>query len=108
MRNKSYSIIYNMPAGETVRIDFRWALDKNEIRDFSINLSLLEGEKSIDVYRLDTSHGYIHEHRLWKSLKPERIEENYNRAFAEKKEEILNNFARWIALFKKSRGGEYG
>lgn len=89
-------------------MDFKWTTEKKKIVAFSINVSILEDENSTDVYRIDTSHGYMHEHRFWKSLKPEMIDMNYNRAFIEKKNEVIKNYARWIMLFKKARGEEYG
>lgn len=94
---------------DDARIDFRWKARKGRITFFAINLSLLEEHKRQDVYRVDAAHGYLHEQRFWRSPKPIRLEEmNYNTAFTEKKKEVLENFERWIALFKKTRGDSYG
>lgn len=102
--------ITDLPSGEVVRIDVRWVIKKGKINDFAINLSLLEEDKAIDVYRVDTKHGYLHEQRFWISPKPEALDLDYNTAFVEKKNEVLENFTRWIRLFieARKRGEVYG
>lgn len=87
---------------DDARIDFRWVMKKGRITDFAINVSLLEEHKRYDVYRVDTSHGYPHEQRFWQSPKPIKLDESdYNVAFVKKKKEVLENFQRWIDMFKK-------
>ena len=91
---------------DDVRIDFRWKIKKGKITYFAINLSLLEDHKRHDVYRVDTAHGHLHEQRFWQSPKPRKLgETDYNTAFVIKKKEILENFERWIKLFKRTRRG---
>lgn len=92
--------------GDVVRLDFRWKLEKGKIKEFAINLGLLEGEKSIDVFRADTAHGYLHEQRFWISPKPKSLElfdSDFNTAFIEKKREVFENYERWLRLFKEAR-----
>ena len=100
MSEESYTLIRDIPSGDMVRLDFRWVAKKGRITDFSINVSVLEDEKSIDVYRIDTKHGYVHEHRFWRS-QVMKLDMDYNKAFAEKKKEVLENYQRWILALKK-------
>ena len=108
MAESSYTLIRDTKSGEMARIDFKWKIEKRRIRHFSINLSILEEERSVDVYRVDTEHGFVHEHRLWKTKEPERLNMDYNKAFIEKKNEVLQNYERWILLFKNKQGENYG
>jgi hypothetical protein len=103
MGENSYTLIRDIPTGEVVRLDFRWVKEKNAIRDFSINVSMLGGETKIDIYRIDTNHGYLHEHKFWRSNKPEKLDINYTKAFIEKKKEVFDNYKKWVLLFKKNR-----
>ncbi len=95
--------IKDLPEGDAARLDFRWVIKRRRIIDFAINISLLEGEKSIDVFRVDTKHEYLHEQRFWISPKPKPLNMDYNVAFVEKKKEVFKNYERWIKLFKEAR-----
>lgn len=66
-------------------------------------MMMLEGEKSVDVYRVDTKHEYLHEQRFWISGKPKPLDMNYDVAFVKKKDEMFKNYARWVKLFKEAR-----
>lgn len=103
MRKNSYTLIESMPTGEVAKLDFNWTIEKKLITDFSINVSVLGEEKSMDVYRVDTKHGYLHEHRLWQSTNPKRLDMGYNKAFTEKKKEVMKNYRRWVLLFRENR-----
>jgi hypothetical protein len=103
MSKESYTLIRDIPTGEVIRLDFKWIKEKNMIVDFSINVSMLEDETKIDIYRIDTNHGYLHEHKFWKSNKPEKLDIDYTKAFMEKKNEVLDNYKKWVLLFKKNR-----
>ena len=92
-----------MPESDVARLDFRWVIKRGKIIDFAINVSLLEGENFIDVFRVDTKHGYLHEQRFWISPKPKGLNMDYNTAFVEKKKEVFENYERWIKLFKEAR-----
>jgi hypothetical protein len=95
--------IKDLPKGDVARLDFRWVIEKGKITDFAINVSLLEGEKSRDVYRVDTKHGYLHEQRFWISPKPKALDIDHNTAFIVKKNEVFGNYGRWVELFKEAR-----
>jgi hypothetical protein len=101
MPEESYAIIRSLEDGDSVRIDFKRTMQKGKIMDFSINVCLIEEEKNTEIYRIDTEHGYIHEHKFWKSKDPIKIDMEYNKCFAEKEIEIMENYRRWILLFKK-------
>ncbi len=103
MPEESYTLIRDIEGGDVVRLDFRWVMSKNKITDFTINVSMIEGEDIVEVYRIDTKHGYVHEHRFWKQQRPKRLDVNYNKVFIEKKAEVLENYHRWILLFKQKR-----
>jgi hypothetical protein len=95
--------IRDIATGEIVRLDFRWVMERGKIKDLAINVTLLEGKKSIDVYRVDTKHGYLHEQRFWITPKPKPLDLDYNIAFVNKKKEVFDNYERWIKLFKEAR-----
>jgi hypothetical protein len=103
MSEESYTLVRDLESGDIVRLDFRWNMSKNKIVDFTINVSLIDGENMMEVYRIDTKHGYPHEHRFWKEQKPKRLDMDYSKLFMEKKEEVLENYHKWIALFKQNR-----
>ena len=108
MAGGAYTLIRDTSDGDIARIDFMWSMERGEITEFSINVSLLEGDRATDVYRVDTKHGYLHEHRFWRSPKPEEINMDYKKAFTEKKEETLKNYRKWVTLFKQNRDEIYG
>ena len=95
--------IKDLPEGDVVRLDFRWVIERGKIIDFAINVGLLEDEKLFDVFRVDTKHEYLHEQRFWVSGKPKPLDMNYNTAFVKKKNEVFENYARWVKLFKEAR-----
>ncbi len=103
MPEDSYTLLRDIENGDVVRLDFRWNTDKNKITDFTINVSLIEGEDIVEVYRVDTKHGYAHEHRFWAQQKPKKLNMNYNKLFIEKKAEVLENYHKWVFLFKQNR-----
>lgn len=99
IREKHFTHVEN----ET-RVDIRFKTKKGEVVDFSINVSFIKNDKRKDVYRVDTAHGYLHEQRFWRSPRPKSLENlypDYNTAFNQKKKEVMENFKRWIKLFKK-------
>lgn len=102
--------IKDLPEGDVARLDFRWTMKRGKLIDFAINVTLLEGKKSTDVYRVDTKHGYLHEQRFWISPKPKPLDMDYGLAFVEKKKEVFEHYERWIKLFKEARkrGEIYG
>jgi len=108
MQRNSYTLIKSVSEGEVAKIDVSWSMERNMITDFSINVSVLKEDSSFDVYRVDTKHGYLHEHRFWQSLKPKKLDMGYNEAFTEKKKEIMKNYKKWILLFKENSSGFYG
>lgn len=103
MSEESYTLVRDIESGDVVRLDFRWKMNKNKMTDFTINVSLIEGGNIADVYRIDTKHGYAHEHRFWVQQKPKRLDVNYGKLFIEKKAEVLENYHKWVLLFKQNR-----
>jgi len=57
-----------------------------------------------EVYRADTCHGFAHEQRFWQSGRKMMLDGSYTEIFMEKKKELLENYPRWVSLFRKSRG----
>lgn len=90
-----------------MRVDFRLITEKGRILYFAINVSLCKASGPVDVYRADTAHGYLHEQRFWLSHKPRRLDmPDYNIAFARLKDDVLENFERWVRLFEEKRKRE--
>ena len=101
-----FTEVRELPSGDVVRIDFRFVAKRGKIKDFAINITLLENEKTEDVYRVDTKHKYLHEQRFWVSPKSQKLDyTNYNAAFKDKKEEVLKNYGKWVKWFRIKRGG---
>lgn len=91
------------------RIDFRLVIEKGKVVHFSINIAIITESGMEDVYRVDTAHKGLHEQRFWISSKPKYSEKtrktDYTQDFNEKKREALENFARWVKLYKNKSGG---
>ena len=103
-RETHFTVVRELLSGDTVRIDFRFAAEKGKIKDFAINVALVEDERAEDVYRVDTKHKYLHEQRFWVSPEPKELDYvNYNAAFKDKKEEVLKNYKKWVKWFKEKR-----
>lgn len=90
---------------DDARVDFRFIIEKHRIVHFSINVSIItERRNNIDVYRVDTAHGCLHEQKFWISSKPKYLEkkqkENYSTIFNQKRKEVLENYIRWVKLYK--------
>ena len=92
---------------EGASIDLLFAVDSGRVAKFSINLSVLCGGEALDVYRVDTAHGRLHEQKFWQTGEPIWLEErgkaDYSREFAQYRELVAKNWARWTRLFKEKR-----
>lgn len=95
---------------DDIRVDIRFITEKGTVLYFAINVSLCTAEGPVDVYRADTAHGYLHEQRFWLSPKPRRLDmpdmPDYNIAFVKLRDEVLENFERWVRLFEEKRRKE--
>lgn len=65
-RTKKFSI----PLTERDLIDVRLTTEKSEVVDFVLNYRAKFEDVWYQVYRVDTSHGYLHEQRLWITPEP--------------------------------------
>ena len=91
---------------ENIRIDIRFKREKKEIKDFAINVSLMNEDLAEDVYRVDTKHGHLHEQKFWVSEKPMDLESDYSsytKAFLVKKEEVRNNYKKWVKNYENAK-----
>ncbi len=82
-----------------------------KIQAFTIQLSYEQGKKQVEVYRADTHHGYLHEHRFWESGEPIRLEEaftDYNQAYQTLFEHVRQNAEEWISERRKKRHEQTG
>ena len=96
-----YASVHEIESGDVVRLDFRFDVRKGRIRDFAINVAVLDGEKATDVYRVDTKHKHLHEQRFWISPELKRLDHgDYNVAFNSKKEEVYRNYRKWVKYFR--------
>lgn len=103
-REFHFADVEDLPDGDAVRIDVRWKIEKGKVKDFAINVTLLENDKASDVFRVDTKHGYLHEQKFWRSPKTIPLDyQNYNIAFIEKKDEVFKRYKRWVELYKEAR-----
>jgi hypothetical protein len=101
MYEERYSLIQDAKGGGVVRVDVRWKALKGIIMDFSINVSLMEAGKAFEVYRIDTKHGHLHEHKFWRSKGSVRLEGDYNAVFVQKKDDAIGNCIEWAWLLKR-------
>lgn len=96
---------------DDARIDVRMIIDKGKIKHFAINVAVLFDDACEDVYRVDTAHDGLHEQKFWISDAPVYFEKNrredHNQEFSEAKKKVLENFKKWIELYKNKRGDKY-
>ena len=104
-KDKHYKLIE-----DDAQIDFRLEIENGKVVHFSINLSIITDKGNIDIYRVDTAHQGLHEQKFWISPKPKYIEkrrkENYDSDYSQKKKEVLENFEKWVKLYKNKFLGE--
>ena len=100
--------IKDMPEGDIVRLDFRWVMEKGKVTDFAINVSLLDDEKLVDVFRVDTKHGYLHEQRFWINPEPIKMPKSLplQYIFNFYLEQIKENFERYKQYYLNKLNGE--
>ena len=91
------------------RLDFKLEIELRKIKHFSINVALISENGSEDVFRVDTAHERLHTQKFWISPEPAWLEDegkgDYLQDFLYWKKEVLENFERWIELFRKKKGG---
>lgn len=89
-----------------VRIDLRFRIDRrsHEVVYFSINVGLMDGDEVVEVYRVDTAHGHLHEQRFWLSPLPIPLSEGrfsgLTQAFAYYRRLVNESYSRWVVLFE--------
>jgi len=91
---------------ENIRVDIRFKLEKKEVVDFAINVSVVNEDKTEDVYRVDTKHVHLHEQKFWISEKPMDLEDDYSsykKAFLTKKEEVRKNYKKWVENYENAK-----
>ncbi len=87
------------------RIYFMFDVERGRVIHFVINIALaLENGVCYDVYRCDTCHGFLHEQRFWQSGRKIALDGEYTEMFKSKKTEVLDNYQRWITLFRRKKG----
>lgn len=109
MDDSQATLVHDIGGGESARIDIIWRVEKGKIVKFSINMSILGELETEEVYRIDTAHGVMHEHKFWQSEKAKKIiETDYNKVFNDKRKEVSENYLKWCILFKKKKSESYG
>ncbi len=88
------------------RIDVWFKISKGNVIGFAVNLSYPKGEKSYNVYRYDTSHGYAHREKLWeKGNGEEKIRgKEYSDILNQAIDDIKENWRRYIQYYKRAKG----
>ena len=100
-----FTEIRETESGDVVRLDFRFEVRKGRMTDFAINVAVLDGEKSADVYRVDTKHRLLHEQRFWVSPELRKLDyADYGAAFVAKKDEVYRNYKKWVKNFRAAQG----
>ena len=100
MRHKEFTIVL---LDDEAKIHVWFDVDKGKVVRFAINLVWIESEKTNDVYRIDTCHGFLHEQKFWISNEPKRLDMNVHNAFNEKLKEVKENYSKMIRALKRSK-----
>ncbi len=101
---------FEVDAGEG-QIDARFKTVQGRIESFAIQLSYEEAGHWVEIYRADTDHGFLHEHRFWESDERIRLEESfedYNQAFNALFQYIRENAQEWIEKKRRKKYGRAG
>ncbi len=98
-RHKEFT---HVDVDENARIDVIFDIEDGKVVHFSINLSWIN-EKAHDVYRVDTFHGFLHEHKFWISDSKVKLDMDWHHAFNVKLKEVKKNYRKWVRLFQKKR-----
>ena len=61
---------YTFPLSSKDVVDLLFEIEEGRVVDFVINFRSLIQDTWHEIYRVDTSHGYLHEQRFWISPKP--------------------------------------
>jgi hypothetical protein len=100
-QRKEFKKVRDIEGGRTVNIDGWLVKHEGAVESFGINVCLVEGERKEEIYRIDTSHGYAHEHMFWRDRRPIAIEsDDFGTLLAQKIDYILNNFEKWARYFR--------
>lgn len=102
-----YTIMFDDPElGIEGRMDVRLEHLKGKVIGFAVNLSYPKGDKSYNVYRYDTSHGYAHREKLWKKENgEEKIKgKEYGDILNQAIDDIKKNWRRYIQYYKRAKG----
>jgi len=88
-------------------IDEMIEIDKKEIIRFVLNYRACIEKKWEQIYRVDNFHGFLHEHKFWRSPEPIpiNVEEKSPLVYiVEKyKDQIVKNFRKYKFYFEQSK-----
>ena len=84
--------------------------ENREVAGFSYHLSAIIGGKREDIYRVDTMHGGLHEHRFWLEqgriwLKDEERLYSLRELCGIFHRKINENWESWVELFIRHKKG---
>lgn len=84
-------------------LDTKVFIDRGIIIDFSLNYRTTINGLSVVVYRVDTFHGPLHEHRFWKGAVPIPLQNDQllplNLVFEKYKHLIMHNFEKYKSYY---------
>ena len=83
-------------------IDVTLYLDGKIIRLFSVNYRAKINNEWKQIYRADNAHGFVHEHRFWRTGKPIAIKdyEPLNESLTSFLASLKENYSRYKTLYK--------
>ena len=78
-------------------------IEKKRIIKFALNYRARIKEKWEQIYRVDNFHGFLHEHRFWRSEKPIPLDETHglNEMFIKYHNEVLENHEKYKKYFRE-------
>jgi len=87
----------------TNTIDVILFISNRKLIKFSLNYRSYINQKWYEVYRVDNYHGFLHEHKFWRSNKKIPIKENVDNKEIIKKyrEQIRKEYKKYRGYYKK-------
>ncbi len=95
---------FTIPLSSADLLDIKLKVEKNRVTAFSLNYRTKIGEDFFQIYRVDTSHGFLHEQRFWITPEPipiPKMGKELKEIFEFYLDLIKNNYRRYRKYYKE-------
>ncbi len=97
-----------IPLTKADLLDVKLEIERNKVKNFSLNYRTRIGKSFFEVYRVDTAHDFLHEQRYWITPEPIPIPtmgKDLNDVFNFYLDQIKENFARYKRYYLERMKG---